>query len=148
MVTASDRNLPGWRYTRHHHQQHRYQITTEAPGGLAPNATLSAIVTRRDTGPIGRHRVKSYVSCGLLVLSFRVVSCDFYRCMPLPRRQAPYSGNSCIYPPIMIESYFPRGCGLHRFVIKYHIFGFPSTFWAFWPKHFDFIRHIQDSSFL
>ena len=48
----------------------------------------------------------------------------------------------------MIESYFPRGCGLHRFLMKYHVFGFPSAFWAFWPKHFDFIQNIPESSFL
>ena len=68
--------------------------------------------------------------------------------VPLPRRQAPYSGNACIYPPIMIESYFPRGCGLHRFLMKYHVFGFPLAVWAFWPKHFDFIQNIPESSFL
>ena len=51
-----------------------------------------------------------------------------YRYMPLPRRQAPYSGNSFVYAPIMIESYFPPGCGLHRFLIKYHIFGFHQLF--------------------
>ena len=46
--------------------------------------------------------------------------------MPLPRRQAPYNGNSCIfarivtsiYPPIMIQSTFPAGYGYHWFLIK------------------------------
>ena len=71
-----------------------------------------------------------------------------YRYMPLPRRQAPYSGNSFVYASIMIESYFPPGYGLHRFLIKYHIFGFPSTFWAFWPKYFGLVRNIPGSSFL
>ena len=71
-----------------------------------------------------------------------------YRYMPLPRRQTPYSGNSLVYAPIMIESYFPPAYGLHRFLIKYHIFGFPSTFWAFWPKYIGLVRNIQGSSFL
>ncbi len=71
-----------------------------------------------------------------------------YRYMPLPRRQTPYSGNSLVYAPIMIESYFPPAYGLHRFLNKYHIFGFPSTFWAFWPKYIGLVRNIQGSSFL
>ena len=44
------------------------------------------------------------------------------------RTVVPYSGNSLVYAPIMVESYFPPAYGLHRFLIKYHIFGFSSTF--------------------